>query len=261
MKQTILTVKQSKLLEDLIVKHGQIVTSEQIYIEAKGSWDQQQAKKIITKLVSNGWLIRIKRGLYAISNFSNRGFLSLSPYTVANLLVKDSYVSFETALAYHGMFDQLIDKVISISQVRYKTVKLNTTEYGFINTKDKFFFGWQEVKIDNRTARVATMEKALIDTVHFHKSKYSIDLVIEKMSKYQTSLNIARLSKYVSKMSSTTIKIFGYIFDLLNIDSSSLHELVKTNKGTHWMLVGDKKFNAKWRMYYDEYFDKYRLDK
>ncbi|MBU1256734.1 type IV toxin-antitoxin system AbiEi family antitoxin domain-containing protein, partial [Patescibacteria group bacterium] len=128
MKQTILTVKQSKLLEDLIVKHGQIVTSEQIYIEAKGSWDQQQAKKIITKLVSNGWLIRIKRGLYAISNFSNRGFLSLSPYTVANLLVKDSYVSFETALAYHGMFDQLIDKVISISQVRYKTVKLNTTE-------------------------------------------------------------------------------------------------------------------------------------
>ena len=218
-------------------------------------------KKIITKLVSNGWLIRIKRGLYAISDFSNRGFLSLSPYTVANLLVNDSYVSFETALAYHGMFDQLTEKVISISQVRFKTAKLNTTEYSFINTKDKFFFGWQEVKIDNRTARIATIEKALIDTVHFHKNIYSIDLVIEKMSKYQTSLNIARLSKYVSKMSSTTIKIFGYIFDLLNIDSSSLHKLVKNNKGTHWMLVGDKKFNAKWRMYYNEYFDKYRLEK
>lgn len=36
MKQTILNTNQSTLLENLIVKHGQIVTSEQIYSQTEG---------------------------------------------------------------------------------------------------------------------------------------------------------------------------------------------------------------------------------
>jgi predicted transcriptional regulator of viral defense system len=261
MKQTILTVKQSELLERLIVKYNQIVTSQQIYGEAEVSWNHQQAKKLITKLVKNGWLIRIKRGLFAISDFSSRGFLSLSPYVVANLLVKNSYVSFESALAYYGMFDQLTNKIISISLMRYKTVQVNNAEYSFINIKKALYFGWQEVVIDNKIARVATAEKALIDIVHFHRSKYAIDIVIEKLREYENNLDVVRLCEYLHKTSQTTIKIFGFIFDLVNLDSKKLYEQVKDKQGTHWMLAGDKKFNAKWRLYYDEYFDKYRISK
>ena len=260
MKQTILTTNQSELLEKLIAKYGQIVTSEHVYREAQDVWDRKQAKNLITKLVRNGWLIRVKKGLYAISDFSNRGFLSLSPYIVANLLVKESYVSFESALAYYSMFDQLTDKIISVSKVRYKTVKLNTTEYSFINVKNQFFFGWQEFLIDNKMVRIASAEKALVDMIHFHRSKYSVDLVIEKLKEHRDSLDLIKLNNSISKMSSTTIKIFGFLFDLLHIDSSHLYELTKTKLGTHWMLVGDKKFNAKWRLYYDEYFDKYQFE-
>ncbi|MFH1565695.1 MAG: type IV toxin-antitoxin system AbiEi family antitoxin, partial [bacterium] len=247
MKQTILTLKQSVLLEKLIVKYGQIVTSEQIYLKVADTWDRQQAKKLVTKLVNNGWLIRIKKGLYTISNFSNRGFLSLSSYIVANLLVKESYVSFESALSYYGMFDQLTDKIISISKKRYKTVQLGSTEYSFVNVKDRFFFGWQEVMIDTHVTRIATAEKALVDTIQFHKSKYSIDVVIEKLQEHQNTLNMEMLCEYTSKMSTTTLKIFGFMLDLLGIDSKRLYTLVKSKQGTHWMLVGDKKFNAKWR--------------
>jgi len=258
MKQTILTANQNELLENLIAKYGQVVTTEQIYAESQDSENQRQAKKVIAKLVNHGWLMRIRRGLYAISDFSNRGFLSLSPYLVANLLVQESYVSFESALAYHGIFDQLTSTIISISKIQYKTVRLNTTEYIFVNVKDQFFFGWQEVTIDGRVARIATAEKALVDIIHFHKSKYSVDLVIEKLQEHKDSLDMENLCEYISKMSTTTIKIFGFILDLLNINSQSLYESMKTKQSTHWMLVGDKKFNAKWRLYYDEYFDKYQ---
>ena len=167
-------------------------------------------------------------------------------------------MSFESALSYNGMFDQLTDKVISIAKSRYKTVQLGSTEYSFVNVKDQFFFGWQEVTIDGKYARTATAEKALVDIIHFHKSKYSVDLVVEKLQVHQESLNIEKLCEYISKMSTTTIKIFGFILDLLHIDSNTLYESVKTKHSTHWMLVGDKKFNAKWRLYYDEYFDKYQ---
>lgn len=258
MKQTILTIKQNELLENLIVKYGQIVTTEEIYAESQGSNGQRQVKKVIAKLVSHGWLIRIKRGLYAISDLSSRGFLSISPYFIANLFVKESYVSFESALAYYNMFDQLTSTIISISKTQYKAVYLNATEYSFINVKDKFFFGWQKVMIDGNVVRIAEIEKALIDIIHFHRSKYAVDLVIEKLQEQQESLDIEKLCEYINKMSITTIKIFGFILDLLCIDSNSLYESIKTKHSTHWMLVGDKKFNAKWRLYYDEYFDKYQ---
>ena len=257
MKQTILNTNQSVLLENLIVKHGQIVTTEQIYSQTEGLWDQQRTKKVISKLTHNGWLIRVKRGLYAISDLSNRGFLSLSPFVVANLLVKDSYVSFESALAYHGMFDQLTSKTISISQAQYKTVQLQSVEYSFVKVMDKWFFGWQEVDINNTTVRMATAEKALIDMIQFHKSKYTVDLVVEKLSLYKGSLDLHKMNEYLGKMSLTTIKTFGFLFDLLGIDSGDLYNQIKL-KGTHLMLSQDAQFNAKWRLYYDAYFDKYQ---
>ncbi|MEK7680498.1 MAG: hypothetical protein AAB348_00390 [Patescibacteria group bacterium] len=257
MKQTILSAKQSELLENLIGKYGLIVTSDNIVEVAKNNWDYKQAKNLITKLNKNGWLIRIKRGLYAISELTGRGFLSISPYLVANLLVKDSYVSFESALQYHNMFDQLMNKTISVSLKMYKAVKLNNMEYSFVKTKESLYFGFEEARVENKVARIATAEKALIDMVNFRRSKLTIDVVIEKIINHKQDLDFNHFNKYLSKFSGTTIKILGLIFDFLSIDSSKLYELVKHKHGTHWMLAGDKKFNAKWRLYYDEYFDQY----
>lgn len=261
MNYTILSTKQSELLERLIVKHGQIVTSQDILSQAKDNWDYQQTKNLITKLVKNGWLVRVKNGLYVISDLSNRGFLSLSFYTVASLLVKESYVSFESALQHYGMFDQLTGKIVSVSLKKFKTVFLNNTEYSFIKTKEKLFFGWREATIDNRIVRIAFAEKALIDIINFRKSKYAVDLVIEELTEHKHNLDFARLSDYLKEFSEATVKTFGFIFDLLKIDSEDVYGLaensVKTKRSTHRMLAGDKKFNAKWRLYYDEYFDKY----
>lgn len=255
MKYTILSAQESQLLESLIVKCGQIVTTADIAAEAKTSWGEKFVYDVITRLAKRGWLIRIKRGLYAISDLSTRGFLSLSSYFVANLLVKHSYVSFESALHHHGMFDQLTNKVISVSLKMYKTVKLHNIEYSFIKTKAAHYFGWQEVTIDNKTVRIATVEKALIDMVNFHKSIYSIDLVLEKLREHKNSLDFVKLNEYIGEMSMTTIKIFGFIFDLLKIDSSGLLKLAEHSSGAHRMVADAKKFNAKWRLYFDEHFN------
>jgi predicted transcriptional regulator of viral defense system len=257
MKQTILTTKQSELLENLIVKYGQIVTANQIYKEAEGSWNYKQSKNLVTLLAKNGWLIRIKRGLYAISNLSSRGSLSLSPYVAANLMVSESYVSFESALQQYGMFDQLTGKTISVSLIQYKSVQLSGMKYSFVKTKPEYYFGWQEAQVGSQTARIATPEKALVDMVNFHKSQYAIDLVIEKLLDYKTELDFTRLADYLSKFPITTVKIFGVVFDLLGIDSKKLYSLIKP-VGTHWMLPEDTKFNAKWRLYYRADFDKYQ---
>lgn len=255
-----ISTKNTELLENLIIKYGQVVTTEQIFSEASSVLNHKQAQYLIATFTKQGWFVRIKKGLYAISDISSRGFLSLSPYVLANLLVKDSYVSFEAALHRHGMFDQLTNKVISVSLKTYKTTQLQNVEYSFVKTKTDYYFGWQEMNNDNRIARIATAEKALIDMVNFHKSVYAVDLVIEKLREHRNDLEFVRLNEYLEKFPMTTIKIFGFIFDLLHIDSSQLlHIATRQRSGTHRMMASADVFNAKWRLYCDAYFDKYIL--
>jgi len=108
--------------------------------------------------------------------------------------------------------------------------------------------------------RMASAEKALIDIIQFRKSKYTVDLVIEKLSLYKDSLDLQKMTEYLGQMSLATAKTFGFLFDLIGIDSSDLYNQVNL-KGTHCMLAGDTKFNAKWRLYYDPYFNKYQAGK
>lgn len=261
MKNTTLAVKDGELLEMLIAKYGKVATSDQIMAEAEGTWDYQQTHNRIQQLLKNGWLIRIKRGLYAINDLSSRGFLSISPYVIAGLLVEDSYVSFEAALNYHGMFDQFVQQYSSVSLKQYKETKLESIQYRFIKTQEKFFLGWEQVAIENMTAKIAQAEKALVDLIHFRTGKYVVDLLIEKLQSHQEDLSIENLIHYISLASQKTVKIFGFVFDLLGWDSKGLLQLLSDTRSTHWMNVGDKTFNTKWRLYYDQYFDKYQISK
>ncbi len=260
MKKTILATKDAELLEKLIVKYGKVVTSKQIEAEAKSTWDYQQVHNRIQQLVKNGWLIRVKRGLYVLSELSSRGFLSVSPYVIANLLVEESYVSFEAALAYHSMFDQFTDQYISVSLKQYKPVNLEPIQYRFIKTQEKLYTGWESLTIENQPAKIALAEKALVDMIHFRKSKYAVDLVVEKLQDYEDDLDKARICDFASLASLKATKVFGLIFDFLGWNSDQLYQNVEGKRSTHFMNTEDKTFNAKWRLYYDEHFEKYRKD-
>jgi len=261
MKKTTLATNDADLLEKLIAKYGKVVTAKQIEAEAINTWNYQQTHNRVQQLLKNGWLIRIKRGLYAVNDLSSRGYLSISPYVIANLLVTDSYVSFEAALHYRGMFDQYVHQFSSVSLKQYKETSLESIRYRFIKSQEKFFIGWEEVEVENMTTNIAYSEKALVDLIHFRSDTYVVDLVFEKLNNYREDLNIESLIDYVRLASKKTVKIFGFVFDLLGWDSHELAMLLEGARSTHRINDNDKVFNAKWRMYYDGYFDKYQTNK
>ena len=108
------------------------------------------------------------------------------------------------------------------------------------------------------TAQIASAQKALVDMVHFRNSNYMADLVVEKLINFQEDLINKQLLEYIMLASQKTIKIFGLLLDLLGSDSSRLHSRVENKKSTHWITPDDKNFNAKWRLYFDDNFEKYR---
>lgn len=255
MKNTSLTLRDSHLLEDAIIAYGDVASFDQL--AALSGMEREYARKRISQLAAQGWLVRIKKGLYALSDLSSRGFLRLSQYTVAQLLVEESYVSFEAALQYHGMYDQLLQTVGSVACKQYKTTEVGDSTYRFTKTSTAFFYGWETVVIEWHQVKMATAEKALLDILMFERTTYTADLVLETLRDQQQALNRNRLHAYLARSTLTVQRICGFLFDLVGVDSTGIATLVAGAKGISRMTKQSTLYSHKWRLYYDQHFVQY----
>jgi predicted transcriptional regulator of viral defense system len=108
MTSQILSDDQQDFLEVVLLQLGGVVTYEQI--AGLIPYDHEVAKRrFVSQLRRAGWFVPIKNGLYQVtSDISALGTLSLSRYVIAQYLLPGSYVSFEGALQFHGLHDQLM---------------------------------------------------------------------------------------------------------------------------------------------------------
>ena len=254
MKKTILSEKELHLLESLISDHGYIVTSRQI--EAKLGISQQAARNLVGKMVRNGWLVRVKRGYFAIANLESHSFSNISPLAIAQVLVPGSYVSFEFALNYHGHFDQLPAKVTSVTTSNTKRYEFQDTEYLFVKTKLDMMKGIKEIKIEGQSAQVAELEKALLDFLHFRRDSYTVDLLLEKLNEAKNEIDVSKMTDLSKAYPITLRRRLGFLFDLAGIDSGELHHGLKGTPGFAKLTKKSNLFNAKWRIYYEDRFTK-----
>lgn len=253
-KHTILSQKESNLLQNLIIKYGVFVNFQQIYLELKKDLSRQEMRNLVSKLSCNGWLVRIKKGLYCIADLTSRGFIGASNLIIAQVLNQNSYISCEAALQHRNMFDQYLKIIASISLKAQRIVKVQDINYRFIKTGKKLFYGWEEARVEGKIIKIASAEKAILDILHFNRNIYSVDLVLEKLQEHTRDFNWEKLNQYSQKQSITVIRILGFLLDKIKADSSFLHSLVKKNKGSSYMIKDSRIFNAKWRLYYHKHF-------
>lgn len=250
MKRAVLTQNQLSLLEELIANFGTLVTFEQIASVMQGDAPAHQ-RLLVHRLTKAGWLVRIKNGLYQIADITTLGTLTLSRYLVAQLLLPDSYVSFESALQFHGLHDQLLNSTNSVALRQHKSVELYGYSYHYLKTNEKYFFGWNEETIEGKRVRIASPEKALIDIIQFQRSDYTVDVVLEKLQSNPDSFELERLQNMLAQANQTTARIFGFLLDRLGLDSSKLQQPAKKSGAVGRLTPASTQYDAKWRMYYE----------
>ena len=72
----------------------------------------QRRHHLVSRAVKAGELVRLRRGLYVLADEFREH--PCHPYTVAQMLVPGSYVSLETALAFHGWIPEAVYTTASI---------------------------------------------------------------------------------------------------------------------------------------------------
>ena len=126
--------------------------------------------------------------------------------------------------------------------------------YRFIHSTTEQFYGFTEEQLDHRLVKIATPEKALLDLLHFQRSLYTIDLVLEKCREHAQDINLPRLFELLTKQTVAVQRIMGFLLDHCKINTQSIYGLVKTNRSISRMTIDSTVFNAKWRLYYHEHF-------
>jgi predicted transcriptional regulator of viral defense system len=251
-KNTILSRKDASLLEDTIIRHGRIVTFAKLRQVFGGEYSLAEIRNRVSFLSKQGWLVRIKRGLYlVVTDIGSLSSCDISVFTIAHALNKDSYISFENALQHHGMFDQMLSTVGSVTFKRARRYKTKDAEIRFFKIKRRFYFGFAEEKSDIGLVNIARPEKALLDMLYFRSNAYYANLVWEKLNEYKRKINLDLLKKYAVRFNLDVARQTGFFLDRLGLDSSDLEKTVRGRLGYSRMTKDSGKFSAKWRLYFE----------
>lgn len=108
-----------------------------------------------------GNLIKIKRGLYETNIYRD-------PLALANIIVSPSYISFETALAYYNLIPEAVTivKSATFKKNKKKEIKNAFSLYTYQDVNPNAYpYGIDIIEIDGENVKIASKEKALLDTI------------------------------------------------------------------------------------------------
>ena len=131
---------------------------ESLYPELKS------ANKKVTWLEKQGFIIRLKRGLY-VANPKHSG-KTLSSELIANHLYTPSYISMSTALRYYGLIPEAVyvHQSMTVKHSRSFQTPVGCYDYKHIS-KIAFPIGVRSMYKDNYAFLIASPEKALCDLI------------------------------------------------------------------------------------------------
>ena len=157
--------------------------------------NREYTKKALSRMAKSGRIMRIRKDLYT---FHDDAFL------ISTFLLRPSYISGASALSYHHAISQIPNEVFCITA---KPPKSYFFKENIQFHKTKFFFGFEMEEHLGFKVPVATIEKALIDSIGY----VPVSLIEEAFG----SVNVELMLEYLKKIKkSTTVKRIGYLLEV-----------------------------------------------
>ena len=126
--------------------------------------DLKSAEKKVVWLEKNGYIIRLKRGLYVVNpEYTGK---RLSNELIANHLYAPSYVSMSTALRYYGLIPEAVyvNQSMTVKHSRSFQTSIGNYDYKCIS-REAFAVGVRTEHVADYAFLIASPEKALCDLI------------------------------------------------------------------------------------------------
>jgi predicted transcriptional regulator of viral defense system len=185
--------------QELLTLLGNITLFESSMLMA-GKDSPAEVRRQISRWVASGRLSQLRRGLYALAQPHARE--RPAPLALASRLQRPSYVSLQSALAYHGVIPEAVPIITSVTTGRPRRFRTPFGEFVYRHIHARLFWGYQEVELGTgQPAYVALPEKALLDHLHLTPGSVRQRFLTElRLSSGQ--LDPARLEQFATRTKS-----------------------------------------------------------
>lgn len=134
----------------------------------------ENASQIMVRLARHGYVLRIKRGLWALAGTEP---MAIVPHLTAPF---PGYVSLQSALYHHGMISQIPEILYCVSLARTRRYRSPLGTVSVHHVPDTLLFGYE--KIGNGAFGMATAEKALVDFLYLGSAKSRLFAALPELS-------------------------------------------------------------------------------
>jgi len=199
--------------------------------------------KVLSRMVRNGSLIRLERGVYQIVPL-NESATNYIPdwHLVAGAIMekRNYYIGYYSAMQIHGLITQpsLTEIIVTDVQMKPSVTFIKNVKFQFVHHITKRFFGYSDTWInDHDKVKCSNLEKTITDALT--KPHYAGGIVEIAKAIYETrnKINKDTLFDYLTRNESYAAKKrYLYICGLLDINSAH-HTGMKSSLGTGISLL------------------------
>ena len=240
-KKLVHTVPGVELVRKLAAEGDRVFTTQRARELAPDvGLSEGYLRQALHHLARSGWLIRLRKGLYALPS-TVPGVTPAHEFEVAMALVSPAAISHWSALHYHGLTEQAPRKVFvltttdtSVPRVRSTAVKrisngypIGDAVYQFVQVKPERYFGVEKVWIGEARVRVTDPERTLLDGLSMPQYCGDFAEVLHAFGVRGKHLDVERIVRYACQLDTATGKRLGWILQLQGIDPARLDPLLK----------------------------------
>ena len=205
---------------------------------AKRTSSQEYAWTLVHRMVKNGKLKRVAKGVYTASD---------DAFAIASNIYYPSYISFITASYLYGFTETIPITIYVVTRKPHKKIKIMGYDIEFIRLDS--VWGYHKEQKEEHLIFLADVEKLMIDSF-LRPEKMGNFTEIENVFKMAEKIDVDKIKEYLKKIDSEMIsRKVGYMLERhKGIDIS---EIVKTDRNYYQLNPFKKsnKIDKKWRLF------------
>lgn len=191
--------------------------------------DRKETAKMLAALANQGWVRRIRRGLYLLIPLeaTSPEDWHADPWVMADHIFKPAYIAGWSACEHWGFTEQIfLDiAVFTSSSIRERRITVDQTDFILKKISRKLFFGTQTVWRNNTRINVSDPTRTVVDILDDPKWGGGMRHVVQILNAYLDSeyYDGDRIVDYINRIgNSSPAKRLGFLLDTLNKEKKDL---------------------------------------
>jgi len=186
--------------------------------------DVGRTSRLLARMERDGLVARLEQGKYILLGLNPEQVLS-NPLFLGNQFVTPSYVSFWSALHFHGFTEQAPRQVFVAVTRAKRPLTWRGAAFRFVHLQPRAFFGYRRERLGGLPVTVADETKAIVDSLALPQYAGGVSEVAKALRNalQDGGVSAADLTDYAHRLENASLEArLGYLLEALGQPTDGL---------------------------------------